>query len=75
MLIVMLGHRLRRWANIIPPKTLYALNHKYQGLNQGKKRVGHRKIKRAQTFKIIGERRMREESFANKKTNTLFLYI
>ena len=26
---VMLGHRLRRWANIIPTKTLQALNHKY----------------------------------------------
>ena len=26
---VMLGHRLRRLANIIPTKTLYALNHKY----------------------------------------------
>ena len=26
---VMLDHRLRRWANIIPTKTLWALNHKY----------------------------------------------
>ena len=26
---VMLGHRLRRWANIIPTKTFWALNHKY----------------------------------------------
>ena len=26
---VMLGHRLRRCANIIPTKTLQALNHKY----------------------------------------------
>ena len=26
---VMLGHRLRRWASIIPTKTLQALNHKY----------------------------------------------
>ena len=25
----MLGHRLRRWANIILTKTLQALNHKY----------------------------------------------
>ena len=26
---IMLGHRLRRWANIIPTKTLQALNHEY----------------------------------------------
>ena len=26
---VMLGHRLRRWANFIPTKTLQAPNHKY----------------------------------------------
>ena len=25
----MLGHRLRRWANIIPTKTLQPLNHEY----------------------------------------------
>ena len=26
---VMLGHRLRRWANFIPTKPLQALSHKY----------------------------------------------
>ena len=26
---ILLGHRLRRWANITPTKTLWALNHKY----------------------------------------------
>ena len=26
---VILGHGLRRWANIIPSKTLQGLNHKY----------------------------------------------
>ena len=26
---IMLGHRLRCWANIIPTKTLQALNHEY----------------------------------------------
>ena len=26
---IILGHRLRRWANIIPTKTLRALNHEY----------------------------------------------
>ena len=27
---VMLGHCLRRWANVIPAKTFWALNHKYK---------------------------------------------
>ena len=26
---IMLGHRLRRWANILPTKTLQALNYEY----------------------------------------------
>ena len=30
---VMPGHRLRRWANIILTKTLWALNHKYNREN------------------------------------------